>query len=408
MRLQRESYWNWWALGISVALFAGLAGCSAGGQSVVSVEPTVSSSAPVSSSTGVRAEPLTSSTTTATEAVSDTTMPVPAEGDWARPVHVGSLPAKRVVGVLADRAQVVYLEGTGAIVEGCEGEPFELVRLMVGDPSSGERTVLIDELKMTDQTIVLGPQGRLAIGGGCDANAWLEAVGAISDSGELELRRTTAEPGDRLWAGNNAGYSVNWSQDGTVLYFNTARVDAATGVRVDDGFQRMVVHAEIGDGSRLVSDFELQGPETDFWLIGPEVGLDGLPEHAPLFSGRATYPAANVQMSPDGNWISIGLNLWEEDVTTYVVGGGELIEVGGNASAFSPNGEFLLIEREGERGLVLDLASGVTTVLPAVPEGLEYHQLMWCCGGEGLVVAGRPNADGHNVDVWLIEATADG
>ncbi len=109
------------------------------------------------------------------------------------------------------------------------------------------------------------------------------------------------------------------------------------------------------------------------------------------------------------------VNRWKDAVTTYIISQEDVIEVGGDAGRFSPDGRQLLINHPDGRWLIVDLDTGLTTVLPAPPHSVVHHEFVWCCEGADLLLAGysEPGPDDYGysrgqplltMDIWFVEA----
>ncbi len=331
------------------------------------------------------------------------------EGSWPDAEHVGRVESWAIAGVLPGSRKVVHFERTGETVEGCEGGRDPLSRLVLTDFSTGQRSILVENLEPTDIGIDLGPQGRVALIGGCDANGWLAAVGTIDAGGFLELPRLDHSADDAVRFGGNDGYSTTWSADGNVLYLGPLEIDVSTGMPLKEyDFQAPLrLHGKLADGSRLVSGPPDAQSQSAFWLLDPDEGYDHLPQTAPIMAGRALYPSADVSLAADGERILIVLDQWTNDERTMIVGGGEVVEIAGFAQ-LSPDGTRLLV-RSGFDPVslsIVDLVSGQGTVIP-MPDDGQLMEVRWAGGSETALIATAPTNLGFNttMDIWFLDLT---
>jgi len=273
------------------------ASCSSAGEAAI--EPTPSSAtsstanAAPSTSTSVSEVPTTSvaEVDARPSAISD----LPAiefeevAGAWGEPELVGDFAAIGLPSIVPGTRSMLFIEERGQVEEGCEGGIESLGRLTSYDLETGSSTVLIPELELTDNRFVLGPDGRFAIVAGCDANAWLAAVGNVDADGILAaFVELSSESEDRIWGGGNPGVSVTWANGGEVLFFNSTRVDAVTGERLDpvDDSSTARAHAELADGTRLVAAPSGEVNEF-FWVDDGSGTLDEVTSTPPHFSAQS-------------------------------------------------------------------------------------------------------------------------
>ncbi len=327
-------------------------------------------------------------------------------GSWPDAEHVGVIESWAIAGVLPASRKVVHFERTGETVEGCEGGRNPLNRLVLTDFATGQRSILVEELEPTDIGMELGPHGRVALVGGCDANGWLAAVGIIDASESLDLVRLDHPVEDAVFFGGNAGYSITWSADGNVLYLGPQAIDARSGKPLEEvDFEAPLRrHGELLDGSRLMSAPTGTQGQSAFWLLSPEDNNDQLPQRVPIMTGQAITPAADVTIAADGNRILIVLDRWSRQERTLIVGHGEVVEVPGHAQ-LSPDGTRLLV-RSGFDPVslsIVDLASGQGSNV-SMPDDGQLMEARWAGDSETVLIATAPaNLEFDTpMDIWSV------
>lgn len=330
---------------------------------------------------------------------------------WTEPELLGSIDSIGM-GAVGQGRKLVHFERTGQTFEGCEGATDPAYRLVMTDFDSGRRHVLIPELTRYDQSIELGPHDRFAILAGCDANAWLAAVGTLTPDGTIKIKRLEDAPDQRQVRGNNnAGTSMTWSPDGQILYFDTYRVDAATGDLLDVWApdEPVRLHAELVDGSRLVSHRGQTDLSNSFWLLGPGEALETMPDRPPLFRGEAMYPAAQVEVSADGGGVAVALGWWGSEERTLLVRPGSVTELDGAVTLTSDWSRALVRTRdqddEATLWTVVDLGSGAATTIPIESVPGIVHEVAWAGNETGLLISASPEElqQDTSLQIWYTE-----
>ena len=257
--------------------------------------------------------------------------------------------------------------------------------------------MLIPELDLNDWWFHLGPESRIALMAACDANAWLGGVGTLDATGALSFDRLEVETEiqDRIAASGNAGFSVSWTADGSTLFVDTTRVDAATGklLSVPELPPDIQVHAELADGSQLVSrrsDDRLR----PFWFVETSERLDEVTTQPPDVVGQTFYPAVQIRLDPAGERAFATFEDWEDDSTrTVVVGGDELWQLDGHVWP-SPSGKLLLV-REVDRSdvpvrtwSIVDPVAGTRSPIPLPVDERDQHvSVLWGGSDAELLVS---------------------
>lgn len=406
-------------IGLLVAGAMVTAACSS---AVEEAEPSV----PGSATTSIETEIATTTTSTAEMSVS--TEPAPVEPPWigelpslefqeatdvwGEPEFVGQFAVIGLPSLVPGTRTMLFIEQRGQVEEGCEGGVEPLGRLASFDLETGESTTLIPELELTDNRLVVGPNGRFAIVAGCDANAWLGAVGQLAPDGSLaSFEKLSSESEDRIFGGANAGVSITWAEAGAVLFFNSTRVDASSGGRLDpvDANSEVRVHAELVDGTRLIAS-PLGDFNEFFWVDDGSATLDQLTLSTPTFTAQSGYPAVQVNIDAAGERAYAVFEDWEVSaIHTAVIGGGEILQIEGRAIP-SPTGSKLLVasRSDGEVGewAVIDLESGTSSRV-TLPDGeaASWFFVEWGSTDEELLVSiGRADSPLPPTDVWLVAA----
>lgn len=376
-----------------------------GESSVSSRSTTVPSLSPPSTSTIL---PSTSALITPDEL---TQLAIQQTNDsWGEAELLGEFDALSIVGQLTGSRSLLVVEQRGTVEEGCEGGLEPLGRLVLANLDSGLSTTLLSDLELTDSRVVLGPDNRIAVIGGCDANAWLAAVGRIDAEGSLTFVRLNADPVDRIAASNNAGVSVTWASDGSVLFIDSTRVDAETGERLDaaDPAAALRVHAELADGTRLVSSTD-GGSSDRFWTVDSDVSLGSVPEASPNFVAQALYPAVQIRIDAVGELGYATFEDWEASTTQSVVfGRGDLSVIDGRVEP-SPTGTRLLVETgnaaSGGRPdwTVVDLTTNRSrpVTLP-VEQPDQWTTVKWGGSDNELLITAQPHPGFAPTRVWLV------
>ena len=379
----------------------------------------------VDSGVGELSAPSTTSTTPPTSPLStstiqpSTTAPITpgglaqlaiqaALGSWGEAQFLGEFDAYMIVGQLTASRSLLVVEQRGTVEEGCEGGIEPLGRLVLTNLDTGSSTTLLSDLELTDSRFVLGPNDRIAVIGGCDANAWLAAVGRIDAGGSLAFGRLSAEPADRVNASNNAGVSVTWTSDGSVLFIDSTRVDADTGDRLDpdDPAAVLRVHAELADGTRLVSTAGGDS-RSRFWIVDSDVSLQSVPEASPDLVAQAGYPAVQVRIGAERGYATF--EDWDASTTqTVMFGRGGLSVVDGRVEP-SPTGTRLLVQTgdaasgEPRAWTVVDLTTNTSRPVTLPLEQTDnWITVQWGASDDELLVTAQPNLGVAPTSVWLV------
>lgn len=406
-------------IGLLLSCAMATASCSSSEFGVEPGDAAPSSSAPEEVVAGA-----TTSTSTSAPAAATSLSPIPAlvsvddlprlqtqeaPNAWGELEAIGGLAALDIPLAVQGAQSVLFVEPRGQIKEGCEGGAQSLGRLMLHNHATGSSTMLIAELEVTDSRFVLGPNGQLAVVGGCDANAWLAAVGNLDTSGALMFRRLSVEPELRIAGSGNAGVSVTWSTNGEVLFFDSIRVNAATGERLDTAgaSAALRVHAALDNGTRLVSTVsgELRDP---FWMIDAGVPLDVVPERPPDFIAQATFPVVQVRMGAGGERAYAVFEDWEAaTVRTVVMGDNGLLLIDGRVEP-SPSGVRLLVssgdQSSGGAWSMVDLATGTSSTVPLpAGQGDSWFTVAWGATDDELLISAEEigSEPGSQINLWL-------
>lgn len=332
----------------------------------------------------------------------------PADGSWGEAQFLGDYDALGIVGRLPGSRSLLLVERRGQVEEGCEGGIEPLGRLVLENIDTGSSSTLLPELELTDSRFALGPNGMLALVGGCDANAWLAGVGRIDSEGSLTFRRLGADPTDRITASNNAGVSVTWTTDGSVLFIDSTRVDAETGESLDPANATAVlhVHAQLADGTRLVSSSSGDSGRP-FWIIDSDVSLEAIPEADPDFVAQAIYPAVQVIIDGPGERGYATFEDWEAStIETVAFGVGGLVAFDGRAKP-SPSGTRLLIENRDQSSgapsawTIVDLRTNTSKSVTLPVELKKWSTVQWGATDDELLITAESNS-GTATSVWLM------
>ncbi len=393
-----------------------VAGCSSGGSVAAGSEATDSpgSSTPQAPQTTSSIAP-TSTIESSGEVALEPLVPPMLATDIVEAVRgeaefVGEFDIMSIAGVIPGSQSMVFVEQRGEVAEGCEGGQQQLGQLSMLDLDTGESTVVVPDLSLTDSHFYLGPDNGLALVGGCDANAWLEAVGTADAEGNVTLLRLDKEGPDAVRAGGNAGVSVTWTANGEVLFVDTTLVDTATGVPLEpviDGEPTVRVHAQLSDGTRLIS-----GPSTSllrpFWVVDDASPLDAVPARQPDVVAQASYPSVQVHIDSAGERAYATFEDWEAGtVWTLIVGGEELLRVPGRARP-SPSGSRLLVSTVDTAGdewatewAIVDLEAETTSPV-TLPVNDAGRWVRWGGSDRELLVTSGEGDLSAPTSVWVL------